>query len=115
MDRETGTRIDETAHIHQSIADILTTPLGTRVMRREYGSLLPELVDQPLNGTTVLRAYSATIIALLMWEPRVSIRSVQREIDPGYPTRLILIIDAIIRATGEQLDVRVPIAARGLA
>ena len=49
MNRETGAAISTVEHIGQSIRDILTTRLGTRVMRREYGSLLPELVDHVLD------------------------------------------------------------------
>lgn len=36
---------------------ILATPMGSRVMRCEYGSLVPELLDHPLNGATVVRLY----------------------------------------------------------
>jgi len=34
MNAENGHAISETAHILQSVRDILTTPIGTRVMRR---------------------------------------------------------------------------------
>lgn len=77
MNRETGTALGTVEHIGQSIRDILTTRLGTRVMRREYGSLLPELVDQPFNDTTRLRVYAASVIALMRWEPRVRLSRVQ--------------------------------------
>ena len=36
-------------HLRQSIRDILTTRIGTRVMRRDYGSRLPDLVDSPVT------------------------------------------------------------------
>jgi phage baseplate assembly protein W len=77
MNRETGSAIGNLEHIRQSITDILTTRIGTRVMRREYGSLLPELVDQPFNDATRLRVYAATAMALLRWEPRISLSRVQ--------------------------------------
>lgn len=77
MNRETGGAISTVEHIGQSISDILTTRLGTRVMRREYGSLLPELVDQPFNDVTRLRVYAASVMAIMRWEPRVSISRVQ--------------------------------------
>ncbi|MGL4827152.1 MAG: GPW/gp25 family protein, partial [Vibrionaceae bacterium] len=47
MNRFTGYSISELQHIKQSIQDILTTPLGSRVMRRDYGSAIFELIDQP--------------------------------------------------------------------
>ena len=76
MNRETGSAIGNLEHIRQSITDILTTRIGTRVMRREYGSLLPELVDQSFNDATRLRVYAATAMALLRWEPRISLSRV---------------------------------------
>ena len=69
----TGKRLSGTAHLAQSIADILMTPLGSRVMRPDYGSLLPDLIDQPFNGTTRLRMFGAIAGALGRWEPRISI------------------------------------------
>lgn len=73
MNAVTGQSLDGLAHIRQSVSDILTTPLGSRVMRRDYGSLLPELIDQPLVGATVLKALAAATIALIRWEPRLRI------------------------------------------
>lgn len=77
MNRDTGGAIGELEHISQSIADILNTRIGTRVMRREYGSLLPELVDHPFNDATRLRVYAATAMVVLRWEPRISLSRVQ--------------------------------------
>lgn len=77
MNAITGKAIEGLAHLRQSIADILTTPIGSRVMRRDYGSLLPELIDQPLNGATVVQVYAATAIALMRWEPRLRLHRVQ--------------------------------------
>lgn len=73
----TGRRLDEAEHIRQSVRDILATPVGSRVMRRGYGSLLPELIDQPMHGATRLRLYAATVMALLQWEPRIRLTQVR--------------------------------------
>lgn len=77
MNRYQGTPLDGIAHIRQSIVDILTTPLGSRVMRRDYGSLVPRLVDQPLNDLTLIQTYAAAVTALLRWEPRIRISRLQ--------------------------------------
>lgn len=55
MSARNGRALSRLAHIMQSLTDILTTPIGSRVMRRGYGSAVPELIDQPWNGATVLR------------------------------------------------------------
>lgn len=76
IDANTGARLDGGAHLAQSIAVILTTPVGSRVQRRDFGSLLPELIDQPFNDATRVRLYGATVTALARWEPRIRITRV---------------------------------------
>ncbi len=75
-DAATGRRLAGIAHLRQSIADILTTPLGTRVMRRTYGSRLYRLVDRPLTPGLLVELYAATVDALATWEPRIRVTSV---------------------------------------
>lgn len=70
MDRNTGRQIEGDAHLAQSIADILTTLVGTRVMRRDYGSLLPALIDAPGNAAGQVRLFGAAATALMRQEPR---------------------------------------------
>lgn len=73
MNAATGRPLEGDAHLAQSIADVLMTPIGSRVMRRDYGSLLPELIDQPFNGATRVRLYGAAATALARWEPRLRV------------------------------------------
>ncbi|WP_211214728.1 GPW/gp25 family protein [Chitiniphilus shinanonensis] len=73
MDTGSGRYVGDAAHLQQSIHCILSTPIGSRVMRREFGSLLPGLIDQPLVGGTVLRVLAASAMALMRWEPRLRI------------------------------------------
>jgi len=81
MNRQTGKTISDSAHIKQSIRDILITPIGSRVMRRDYGSLLFCLIDSPQNDTTILKLYSAIYSALSQYEPRISIQNIDFNID----------------------------------
>ncbi|QBP10113.1 GPW/gp25 family protein [Cupriavidus metallidurans] len=73
LNSATGRAIADLPHIWQSIRDILTTPVGSRVMRRAYGSQVPMLIDQPLNDVTRLRVMSASVAAIVRWEPRVQV------------------------------------------
>ncbi|WP_319557895.1 GPW/gp25 family protein [Thiomicrorhabdus sp.] len=77
MDRISGKVLNELAHLKQSVQDILSTPIGSRVMRPEYGSRLPELVDAPLNHRTKLSLIAATADALAIWEPRLKVEQIQ--------------------------------------
>lgn len=76
MDRATGAELAGRNHLAQSVADILTTPIGSRVMRRDYGSALFELIDQPMTPVGKLRMYAATAMALARWEPRIRLTRV---------------------------------------
>lgn len=76
MDATTGKTIEGEAHLRQSIADILGTPLGSRLMRRDYGSLLPELIDAPFNDATRVRLFGACAGALMRWEQRLRLTRV---------------------------------------
>lgn len=71
MARDTGLGLSFEQHLAQSIADILSTPIGSRVMRRSYGSQLPRLIDAPLNGETQVDVFAAVADALAQWEPRL--------------------------------------------
>ena len=53
INQRDGTLLSDEAHLRQSITDILTTPLGSRVLRRDYGSRLYELIDAPISRQTV--------------------------------------------------------------
>lgn len=77
MNASDGTALAGVDHLRQSLQDILTTPIGTRVMRRDYGSTLFSLVDAPLNRGTILQLYAATAKALKKWEPRFKLTSIR--------------------------------------
>lgn len=80
MNNQNGRTLEGLAHLRQSIADILTTPIGSRVMRREYGSRLFELTDKPTNSELVVDLYAATAEALDAWEPRIKLQKVSADI-----------------------------------
>ena len=92
MDRTTGKAIVELAHLRQSVGDILTTPIGSRVMRHEYGSQVPMLVDQPDNQITQLRLLSAAASALMRWEPRLAVSNIEIEREPSTPGRALVTV-----------------------
>jgi uncharacterized protein len=76
MNASTGRAISGLAHLYQSIAKILTTPIGTRIARRSFGAELFDLIDAPNNDTTRVQLYAATATALMRWEPRLTLTRV---------------------------------------
>lgn len=100
MNRNHGTALAGLNHIRQSITDILTTPIGSRVMRRDYGSLLPELIDQPLSGTLLLQVYAATVMAIARWEPRVRLVQLHRFVSSEQHGQVVIDMEFIRLDTG---------------
>lgn len=72
----TGRAISGDDHLRQSLADILSTPIGSRVMDRDYGSRVPELLDAPMSPRLVADLVASTAEAIFRWEPRVRLKRV---------------------------------------
>lgn len=77
MDRRTGKPLSGLAHLRQSIEDILTSPLGSRRMRPEYGSTLRRYVDLPVNEGWKSAVQAEVARALGRWEPRLQLERVK--------------------------------------
>lgn len=109
MNARTGKPLDGVDHLLQSVADILGTPLGSRVARRDYGSIIPELLDQPLNELGRTRIYAAAALALLRQERRLRTAkfTLRRGDRPGSATLIIdgRRTDTKARNTGVSLSV----------
>lgn len=70
MDRASGKPLADLLHLRQSITDILSTPIGSRIMRREYGSRLFKRIDAPITGELIAEIYADVVEALFNYEPR---------------------------------------------
>ncbi|MCI1015010.1 MULTISPECIES: GPW/gp25 family protein [Herbaspirillum] len=105
MNASTGRSMSLLDHIRQSVRDILMTPLGTRIYRRAYGSEIPELIDQPLNGVTVLRIYAAVAYRLALWEPRIALSSVNLNRDASGAVSVVL--QGVTNGTAVEFSVQV--------
>lgn len=70
VDRVTGRRLAGFAHVVQSINVIMTTRLGSRVMRRHFGSSAFSLLGRMLTADHIVRFFSVYCLAIELWEPR---------------------------------------------
>ena len=99
MDNTTGKPLVGLAHLRQSIADILTTPIGSRPMRRNYGSRLFQRIDAPITGELVAEIYADVVEALFNYEPRFEVAGVSVvSIDKG---KIVLDLEGKYLPTGE--------------
>ncbi len=107
ISRQTGLTISEIESIEQSIGDIVTTPLGSRPMRRDYGSIVPDLIDQPMNDVLILKMYSAIYTPVSRWETRINIASINiTHIGSEYMT---LDLGSVHTITGQSLNLNIPL------
>jgi phage baseplate assembly protein W len=106
MNAATGAAISDDDHIRQSIADILTTPLGSRIQRRDYGSRLPDLLDYPIP-VILLPLIGATAMAIQQFEPRVTIASITPSLD-DMSGKLVLAME-FFKTSGGKLQMAVPV------
>lgn len=109
LNRHTLRPLAGTAHLGQSIQDILTTPIGSRVLRRNYGSDLPLLIDAPINGETMIDVFQATAEALDIWEPRLALERV--EITATVAGKLDLALTGTVNAATTRIDVTLGLAS----
>lgn len=77
IDRRTGRALAGWPHVVQSIRVILSTSIGSRIMRRSFGSAIPSLLGREnMERGAVLRFATAMAIAIALWEPRYRLRTV---------------------------------------
>ena len=108
MSRESGLTIqNEADQIRQAIQDILTTPVGTRLMRRPYGSLLPSMIDAPFNEITRLQLYAAAATALIQWENRISLESIS--IEPQEHGKFLLDLSVTVVNSNQNESLSIPL------
>ncbi|MGL4726991.1 MAG: GPW/gp25 family protein [Scandinavium sp.] len=113
VNRQTGKRLSGSAHLRQSIIDILTTPIGSRVLVRDYGSDIPDLVDNPQDDLTRLRIIAATASALAKWEPRLKLTSVTVAFNVG--GSCVVAIDGVNKETGAAITIEdIPVYGKQL-
>lgn len=111
MNQATGHSIENIDHLCQSIHRVLTTPRGSRIARREFGSDLQELVDAPLNPVTRVRLFAATAAALMRWEPRLKLTRIGLQIDASTPGAAVLEIEGTTNISRELVSTTVPLIA----
>jgi len=105
MNRDTGEAITDTEHIRQSVRDILITPEGSRIGRRDYGSLLSALIDQTQNDAVQLQVMAAVYVALSRWEPRIRLSTIN--ITSAFDGSMVVDL-AGQRADGSPLAMSIP-------
>jgi len=87
LNATTGKALGGRAHLKQRLADILSTPIGSRVKRRDYGSRLFSLTDKPMSPGLMIDMIHATAEAIAKWETEFQVSQVFVDMKtPGHVT-----------------------------
>lgn len=90
--------------IEASLEVLLSTRLGERVMRHDFGCNLDALMFEPL--TSSLQSYMAEVVkqAILFYEPRIEMESLRINGSSTIEGLYLLTIDYRVRTTNSRLN-----------
>jgi phage baseplate assembly protein W len=94
--------------IQEAVRLILLTARGERVMRPDFGAGLYEFVFASMSATTVGTLQAEVQEALLTWEPRIEVLTVDVTPDPGEIGKLLIDIAYRVRATNTRFNLVFP-------
>lgn len=103
--------VSGTEKLKENIIHILLTGAGERVMRRDYGAGLRQLVHDPNNEALRAIAQHQVAKAVNRWEPQVAVDQVRTALDGG---SLVVEITYVVRRTRQFQSLSVPIGLGGL-
>jgi hypothetical protein len=77
LDDQAGVSITGVPYLMQALRILIGTPIGSRVMRRTFGTLVPMLVDAPMTPDLVADLTASVAQAIVMWLPLITLLQVQ--------------------------------------
>lgn len=90
--------------VRESIRIILMTAKGERVMRPDFGSGLYDFVFASMSVTVMGSIQAAVKDALVQWEPRVQVLSVDVQSEEGEIGKLNIDVEYRVRATNNRFN-----------
>jgi uncharacterized protein len=76
INRATGEIIDNYQHALQSVEVILSTRIGSRVMRRHFGGGVAEILGRAVTPPLFALFQQLVATAIDVWEPRFRVRQI---------------------------------------
>lgn len=93
--------------IQSALDQIFNIEPGERPMEKDFGSRITEVLFMNFDETVSSFAAEIASEALKIYEDRIAINFIETKFDRDEPDKLEIIVDYIVRATGEQDQVEV--------
>jgi hypothetical protein len=94
--------------IEQSLAILLSTRRGERVMQDDFGCALSEFVFEEITDGLIGRVHSVIETAVLHHEPRIALNGVEVSASDDIDGLLLIAIDYTVRATNSRYNLVYP-------
>ena len=95
--------------VEEAIRLILSTPVGERRMRPQFGcASVHDLAFATNDPTTHGQIVADVREALELWEPRIQVLDVRAELDPEEPAQVRVELDYRLRATNQRRNLVYP-------
>jgi uncharacterized protein len=91
-------------NVAEAVRIVLLTFTGERVMRPDFGSDLHDYVFSQMSGNTLGLVQAAVRDALVRWEPRIQVLSVEVQPDESDISRLLVNLEYRVRATNTRFN-----------
>ena len=76
MDPQTGEMVEGEVQLQCDLNAIFSTPIGSRVMRRDYGAALIQFVDAPINQYTISKIQSSIASTLMSYMTQFHLKEI---------------------------------------
>lgn len=94
--------------IDRSIAMVLSTAKGERLMRPEFGCAIWDQLFEPINANTLGLMAQAVRESISQWEPRVELEDVTTSADPDGQGKVNIDITYRVRASNDRRNLVYP-------
>ena len=108
--RETGQVLmtSDEDDIRDSLAILLGTAMGERFLNPEYGLDMHEMLFEPLSTTMKTFLQDRVKTAILIFEPRINLLSLELDTTARYEGKIGIVVDYEVRATNSRYNLVYP-------
>ena len=99
---------DGAADLDRSMAVVLSTAPGERLMRPQFGCRIWELMFEPVTPNLLGLLDHAVRDALAQWEPRVVVEDVEAVPEPHNPSLVTIYVKYRVKATNDRRNLVYP-------
>ena len=104
----TSVLVREDEDIQQSLIILLSTRLGERIMRPQYGCILHHVVFEKADKSTITFLRDSIESAILYHEPRIKVLEIRTSFEADQSERIFIDIVYLIRATNTRSNLVYP-------